>query len=354
VTAALAGALALAFQGWVLVNLLRQNGRLLLRLDALEAAAGQPPLPHGMPRTPSGLPVGQEAPPFTLPGVFGETLTLESLTALGRPVLLVFVDPGCSPCNAMMPEVAGWQRHHGGDITIALVTTGGLEANRAKASEHGITRVLVQNGREVADAYGAPPTPGAVRVDARGTIASPLVAGAEAIRTLMRNTLAGVRPVPVALGRPPGSHHGNGNQSGRRPSTPGVGQAAPHLSLPDLSGATLRLSDYRGQELLLLFWDPQCGFCQQMLGDLRAWEAEAGSGAPKLVVVSNGGVEANRALGLQAPVLLDESNQVMRSFGATGTPMAVLIDADGLVASELGVGASGVFALANRREAARL
>jgi hypothetical protein len=36
----------------------------------------------------------------------------------------------------------------------------------------------------------------------------------------------------------------------------------------------------------------------------------------------------------------------MSTYGANGTPMAVLVDADGLIASELAVGANAVMALA--------
>jgi len=48
-------------------------------------------------------------------------------------------------------------------------------------------------------------------------------------------------------------------------------------------------------------------------------------------------------------VLLDSSSSVMSSFGANGTPMAVLVDAEGRVASSVAAGAEQVFALANSR-----
>ena len=49
-----------------------------------------------------------------------------------------------------------------------------------------------------------------------------------------------------------------------------------------------------------------------------------------------------------SPVLIDERFGAGAQFGATGTPMAVLISADGRVASEVVAGADAVFALANR------
>ena len=83
-----------------------------------------------------------------------------------------------------------------------------------------------------------------------------------------------------------------------------------------------------------------------MLADLKAWEAEPPQGAPKLLVVSTGGAEVNQALRLRSPVLLDEGFTVGPRFGIHGTPMAVLVDAEGKIASEVAAGAPDVLALA--------
>jgi hypothetical protein len=83
-----------------------------------------------------------------------------------------------------------------------------------------------------------------------------------------------------------------------------------------------------------------------MLPDLKRWEADRPNGAPKLLVVSAGTEEANRAMGLGSPVVLDQNFSVGSAFGASGTPSAVLVDEEGKVASELAVGAPGVLALA--------
>ena len=118
------------------------------------------------------------------------------------------------------------------------------------------------------------------------------------------------------------------------------------MKLPDLEGHTVELADFRGEETLVLFWNPGCGFCQQMLPDLKQWEATSPKDAPKLVVVSAGSEEANREMGLASPVLSDQNFATGRAFGATGTPSAVLVDADGKVASEVAVGAPAVLELA--------
>ncbi|MER3439064.1 MAG: hypothetical protein C4346_16570 [Chloroflexota bacterium] len=82
-----------------------------------------------------------------------------------------------------------------------------------------------------------------------------------------------------------------------------------------------------------------------MTDDLRRWETSPPDGAPKLLIVSTGTVEANRELGLTSTTLLDQGFQVGRSYGAGGTPSAVLVDASGRIASDIAVGAPAVLTL---------
>jgi thiol-disulfide isomerase/thioredoxin len=109
-----------------------------------------------------------------------------------------------------------------------------------------------------------------------------------------------------------------------------------------------------GSSTLVLFWNPDCGFCQQLLPDLRLWEADLPRDAHGLLVVSTGTVEANQALRLRAPVVLDADLEVGWSFGVDGTPSAVLVGADGHFESELAVGGLAVRALAGMDQGAAL
>ena len=328
----------LATQGWVLAQLVSHNGRLLLRLDALEAA-----LAEGRPMTaasdaavrePAGLPVGTQAPNFALPNLAGETVSLDGLRTEGKPVLLVFSDPGCRPCGALMPEVGRWQRELGAAMTIAVVASGSAETNRAKAAEHGLGLVLLQAGREVSLAYAAGGTPAAVLVRPDGTVGSPIAGGVDAVRTLVARA-AGVFGPATAGGAPARS-------APAMPVSLPIGAQAPVVALPDLDGGTVALSDSAGEPTVVLFWNPACGFCRRMLEGLRAWEAAAPIGAPRLLVVSTGSVEENRAMGLKSEVVLDQGFSTGRSFGASGTPSAVLVDAAGKIASQVVSGAEAV------------
>jgi peroxiredoxin len=343
VTALLAGG------GWVLTLMMTQQGRLLLRIEALETAvaatdrapglavAGDAAVPA------AGLPVGVPAPGFRLPDLAGGVTGLESLRSAGKPVVLVFSDPGCGPCTALLPEIGRWQREFAAAVVVALISRGPVDAVRAKAGERGLSHVLVQKDREVARAYEAHGTPSAVLVNRDGTVGSPLAQGIDAVRALVASTVnlpvRGAVPVVAAAN---GNGHGPARPAGAR-----RGEFAPNFALPGLAGETVRLSDFRGSPVLVLFWNPGCGFCQRMLTDLRAWDADPPAGAPRLLVVSSGTVADNQALGLDAPVLLDNDGMnIAGRFGATGTPMAVLVAADGTIASPLAAGAPAVFALA--------
>jgi peroxiredoxin len=291
-----------------------------------------------------GLPVDTPAPSFRLTSLDGEMVTLDALHAPGKPVLLIFSDPGCGPCTALLPEIGRWQREHAATLTLVLVSRGTPEATRAKVAEHKVTHVLLQQDREVAQAYQANGTPAAVVVRPDGTIGSPLALGAEAIRALVARTV--MLPVPATM-RLPARSNGQGPAAAPGlPARPKIGEPAPALVLPDLAGRTFDLAAFREHTTLVLFWSPECGFCQQMLDDLKAWETNPPSGAPQVLVVSRGTIEANQAQGLRSPVVLDEGFAVARAFGATGTPMAVLVDAHGTIASEVVAGAAAVLALA--------
>src|SRR5680860_1294210 len=102
---------------------------------------------------------------------------------------------------------------------------------------------------------------------------------------------------------------------------------------------------------MVLFWNPGCGFCRKMADEIKEWEANPPQGAPKMLIVSTGTAESNQALGLSSPTVLDEGFKTGRSFGASGTPSAVLIDAKGRIASAVSVGGPAVMAMARGEKA---
>jgi thiol-disulfide isomerase/thioredoxin len=100
-----------------------------------------------------------------------------------------------------------------------------------------------------------------------GKVASFIAGGPDAIRGLVMHL---VRP-PALI-----------------PGTKRIGDADPKVELDDLEGDTVALEEFRGRKTLILFWNPGCSFCQQMLPDLKQWEENTPKGVPSLLVVSAG------------------------------------------------------------------
>ena len=181
----------------------------------------------------------------------------------------------------------------------------------------------------------------ALVVGADGLIESPTVGGVEAIRTLVelatRSPLA-IRQVPSA--------NGNGNAKGGAapPDASRIGQPAPDLELRDLDENRVELKDLYGDRTVAIFWNPGCGFCQQMLPALKALELSSPEHTTQLVVISSGNPDQIRQDGLRSPVLLDPNAEAMRAFGAGGTPMGVVIE-NGRIASPIAAGGPAVLEL---------
>jgi uncharacterized membrane protein YphA (DoxX/SURF4 family)/peroxiredoxin len=202
--AGIAGGLVLAFVlatgGRLLMGMLRSHGELLLRIDALEAQLAEQgfALATRDSRRPLGLTVGTRAPLLELRALDGSRASLLDVRSPGLPLLLIFSDPACGPCEALLPRIGDWQRDHSGRMTVTLVTRGDADGHRAQNSKHGISNVLLQQDDEAARAFEVPGTPGAVLIGPAGNISSPVVMGAEAIEELVGSVIGSLVESPAA------------------------------------------------------------------------------------------------------------------------------------------------------------
>lgn len=192
---------ALAFGGWFGYQLLRQNGRVLLRVEALEdeieqiAAAGDTPRARpfgdrslaGTRINRNGLAPGTPAPGFRLPRIDGGELSLEEYA--GRRVLLVFSDPACGPCMQLAPRLEQLSRQTT-DVNVIMVSRGDAEANRRKAAEHQLTfPIVLQQHWEISRQYAKFATPVAYLIDERGVITANVAVGVDPILALLSKVL---------------------------------------------------------------------------------------------------------------------------------------------------------------------
>lgn len=190
---------AFAFGVWLLYHLLRQNGRTLLRVEALEAelerlaslgerTGEQAARPFGdrslagSRLNRNGLAVGTVAPPFTLPRVDGGELSLSDYA--GRAVLLVFSDPDCRPCDLLAPRLERLSKKTRA-VNVVMVSRGDLDRNRRKVAEHGLTfPVVLQDQWKLSREYAKFATPIAYLIDEKGRIAADIALGTDAILAL--------------------------------------------------------------------------------------------------------------------------------------------------------------------------
>ena len=124
---------------------------------------------------------------------------------------------------------------------------------------------------------------------------------------------------------------------------PLVGALAPDFSARTLDGPSIRLSEQRGQAVVLNFWATWCGPCraEMPLLDDRA-RSLAGQGLIVPGVNFDEPEETVRAfrdeLGLSFPLLLDPRGEIQSLYRIVGYPTTYFIDADGVIrALHLGV-----------------
>ena len=299
-------------------------------------AGATPAVPVPQRPTLVGWPPGTRAPDFSVESVDGLRLSLGDLLGREKPVLLLFTDPSCAPCNALLPEVAEWQESHHDLISVVVVSSGTIEENRRKREQFRLRDVLVQAGSEVADAYRYEGTPGAVLIGRDGRIASRIASGAGPIRSLFTAIANELEP-PARIESLPAP---------RMPMALPVGEPAPPVRLGALGGGEVDLREFEGRLVVLLFWSPSCGYCRQVRDEVLEWEGLEST--VQLVVISSGGVDANVLQGFASPVLLEEDGATLRAFGAPGTPSAALIDASGRLAAPVAAGTDDTMSLLQR------
>ncbi|MBL8850801.1 MAG: TlpA family protein disulfide reductase [Planctomycetaceae bacterium] len=341
--------------GWLLLQLVRQNGRILLRLEAIEQRIPPRPGTSGGPPA-QGLPVGSPAPEFELPDLQGRIHKLSEFR--GRDLLLIFFNPGCGHCSRMTADLAALPPDGSRTSAVPIVVSTGDVAEHLKLVEqHGIRcLVLLQSRREVADRYRAHGTPMGYRVDAAGRIASELTIGAESLLSLSAHSASG--------GHAPGaSRNGSSHKPAPDPSLARsqlnrnglkAGAVAPEFTLPRIDGGELSLADFRGHQTLLVFSDPDCGPCDELAPRLQSLHSEHAD--LKVLMISRRDMDATRdkaaTLGLTFPIAMQKQWELSLKYGMFATPIGYLVDEQGVLQSDVAVGVEPILQLAGVSAAA--
>lgn len=282
-----------------------------------------------------GLPIGAVMPAFELRSRAGGIISRDSLLSAGRPLLFFFVGPNCSPCKALMPEIAEWHEEMSGAVDLILITTGTLAENDEKLTVPSEITVLFQEKRELAEALGAKWTPTAVLVRADGRIASHIAAGDTAVRHLITKVAAADKSDRLL-------YITNGNKGAVLPK---IGKPVVDISLEDISGGRLTADTFKKKPTLAIAWSTTCSHCIQMMDSIKAWDRTKGEDDPNLVLFSSGDADFHKKLGLRSPIVLEEGYTSAAKIGLFGTPSGVLVDENGIIVSETAIGAEHIWSL---------
>ena len=140
---------------------------------------------------PPGLPVGADAPEFSVLNMNGQPVTLDDLRAANRPIILMFTSPGCGPCNQIFPNLRRWQQTLSNQLTIALISTGTIDSNMPLVEKYGFENLFVEHELSVSQAYRVRGTPSALLITPEGKIGTTTAQRIFEIEPMVRHALRG-------------------------------------------------------------------------------------------------------------------------------------------------------------------
>ncbi len=125
-----------------------------------------------------------------------------------------------------------------------------------------------------------------------------------------------------------------------------IGAPFPEFELPDIDGRVVSFEHLLAgsKPVLFLFVGTNCGPCNALVPEIEKWQKELKERVD-IVLVSSGNADENRdkfSAGGSITVLIQEKREVAESVNARWTPTALLINAEGNIASHLAAGDSAI------------
>ncbi len=115
-----------------------------------------------------------------------------------------------------------------------------------------------------------------------------------------------------------------------------AGQPAPDFALKSSTGENLRLSEYRGDVVMINFWATWCGPCRQempLLDELYSRYQRVGFNLLGVNIDddSSRAMRMIAELGVSFPVLFDTRKEVSKLYDVDAMPVTILVDREGKI-----------------------
>ena len=341
-------------QGFILISLwtilykaVKQQGRMLLRLDALdhrltEAGLGAGP---GTSTGQGGLEVGTPVTSPSLPDPDGRLISLDDFR--GKRVLLVRWNPDCAFCELLAPDLAQFQADlRTSKVQLVLASPEGAESNRELALEHGLTcpiLLMPDDGPLARETFKDQGTPVAYLLDEQGKVAQPVAVGGDEILALARGVV-GNRAKRIRLPGERPLSQSRIERNGLR------WVASPRRSAcPTFAAGRLPL---RITEAGVYSWSSRTRTAGPARNSRPTSSGSTGStatGAWSCSMVTRGDVAENRRkadrYGFEFPVVLQDRWRLSKEYGIFAMPVAFLIDEEGIIMRDVAQGLAEILAL---------
>jgi len=115
-----------------------------------------------------------------------------------------------------------------------------------------------------------------------------------------------------------------------------MGKSAPDFTLQDLNGNMISLSDYYGQNVLLVFANTLCPHCQARIPLLNTLNAQQGTESYKVIFIALGATKSSafqyiKENNIQFQVLIDPQRRTGSTYGIQKVPEVFAIDQEGII-----------------------
>ena len=127
--------------------------------------------PAGALSLPQPLKLGDLTPEMELTGLDGSPVRIGGVRG-GRSQLLLFVAPGCSICETLLPAVRSAQSAESGWLDIVLASDGEHDPHEAFVRSKGLTSFPYVLSEKLGRSYGVAKLPYAVLIDEVGKLSS--------------------------------------------------------------------------------------------------------------------------------------------------------------------------------------